>query len=654
MIDKSVLFPLLFLLLGVFTFPHNASAQSVDDYGQLPKFRSLAISPNGQYFSYIQRGNGNDIFAVNNAKTQELIFAANVNKFKARSTYFVTNKHVVLQGSDTTRTPGYFGRREQSGALVYNLETDKTKVLLKNTKGIHPAQTGLGKIVGLNTEDEVVYMPAYNNDSVPAYNLYKVSLNGGRGRVHAKGNSDTIDWFVDKQGAVLAREEYDMDENRHIIRSKISGKWTTIYDTETPLFVISVQGVGADGESLLYIKADDDRKALYSMSLADGSVSAPLFSLDDADVDDLVMDINRQLLAVVFSGFKPGYDFVDPEINQLFDRLSLNFPSSSVHWASWTEDRKSIILRVSGADAAGSYYLLDRHKMQLSILASEYKVPAIAAVKAIRYRARDDLEIPAVLTLPPGDQEHKNLPLITLPHGGPAAYDQISFDWMAQYFAMKGYAVLQPNFRGSTGFGFAFRNAGHGRWGREMQTDVSDGITALVEAGYVDPERVCIVGASYGGYSALAGGAFSPELYRCIVAVAGVSDLPKMLRSEKSKYGKNHWVVSYWEQVIGDSKSEIDKLRAISPVNFAADFQAPVLLIHGRDDTVVPIKQSKLMYKALKKADKPVTFNTLKGEDHWLSTSAMRLEMLTAISDFLDMHNPVDFVSEEKKINVAD
>lgn len=208
--------------------------------------------------------------------------------------------------------------------------------------------------------------------------------------------------------------------------------------------------------------------------------------------------------------------------------------------------------------------------------------------------------------------------------------------------------VFQPNFRGSAGFGADHVLAGRGKWGLEMQDDVSDGVLALVKMGYADAERVCIMGASYGGYSALAGGAFSPELYRCVISVAGVSDLPKMLKDTKNKYGRRHWVNSYWKDVVGDSKAERAKLKKISPVNSAAAFRAPVLLLHGDDDTVVPISQSVRMAKALKKAGKSVEMVTLKDEDHRLSTSGSRLQMLSAIDKFLQLHNPVETVEVEK------
>lgn len=636
-----------FTIILLFTsFAFADTSKYINNYGQLPRYRSLAISPDGKHISYIERGPDYDMFIVKDIETKETIFAGKITDFKARSTSFVTNKHVLFLGSDTILAWGALTSHEQSGALVYNIETGRFYPLLQGIKDIYPAQTGLGSIVGLNAEDESVYMPAFASLSTPKLNLYRVSLNTGMGTIHARGSQHTVDWFVGKQGKILAKEEYNKNRKIHTIRSELTGEWVTVYSKETPVPEISVRAVGVDEKSLLYIDEKDDRKALYSMSLLDGSVSGPLYSNEDADIDGLVLDTNHKLMAVIYSGFKPRYEFVDSDFNRILSSVESSFPSSSIHLRSWTDDKKSVILLVSGGDASGVYYLLDCEKLKMSRLASQYDVPAIGEIKAIRYKARDGLNIPAILTLPPGNQEKKNLPLIVLPHGGPAAYDQIDFDWMVQYFALKGYAVLQPNFRGSTGFGYAFRNAGSGRWGREMQDDVSDGIATLVKTGYVDPNRVSIVGASYGGYSALVGGAFSPELYRCVISVNGVSDLPKMLKSEKFRYGPNHWVINYWQSIIGDSKSEIDKLRSISPVNFAVDFEAPVLLIHGKDDTVVPLEQSKIMHKALKKAGKTTKLITIKGEDHWLSTSSTRLQILKAIDDFLNTHNPTNDMTE--------
>jgi len=262
----------------------------------------------------------------------------------------------------------------------------------------------------------------------------------------------------------------------------------------------------------------------------------------------------------------------------------------------------------------------------------------------IKYQARDGLSIQAILTLPPGYNQDTDppLPAIVMPHGGPAAYDRFDFDWMAQYFANRGYAVLQPNFRGSTGFGLAFERAGDGEWGGKMQDDITDGVKALASSNYIDPNRVCIAGASYGGYAALAGAVFTPELYECVVAIAPVADLNRMLRDERRQSGKDHWVISYWENVMSDGDARRQKLDSISPVKFAENVQAPVLLLHGDDDTVVPFSQSKAMERALKRADKSVELVRLKGEDHWLSVADTRLQTLRAMDRFMSEHLPVD------------
>ncbi len=175
-----------------------------------------------------------------------------------------------------------------------------------------------------------------------------------------------------------------------------------------------------------------------------------------------------------------------------------------------------------------------------------------------------------------------------------------------------------------------------------MQDDITDGVEALAQSGLADKSRVCIVGASYGGYAALAGATFTPDLYKCVIAIAPVSDLNKMLRTEKRESGRHHWVVSYWEGLMADGDARRDKLDAISPVNFAEHVTAPVLLLHGDDDTVVPYDQSRIMERALRRADKQVELIKLKGEDHWLSVADTRMQTLREMDRFISEHLPIE------------
>ncbi|MFK8014772.1 MAG: alpha/beta hydrolase family protein [Gammaproteobacteria bacterium] len=643
---RSTLVGLVLLVVACTQMP--AYALSPSDYGELAKLRSVSISPNGKLLAFIQSTPEGDTFVIRDIAAKKVIGGARAGKVKARSIHFATDDHVIIKGSKTVSSVRVRGKWENSTALVYNLKNDKLHTMLRSTEDLYPAQGGLGRIIGYNFKKKVALMPAYiGAGPSPSYNLMQVKLDTGRGKRFERGNPDTIDWFVDQNGTVVAREDFDNRANEHRVYSKLSGKWKKVFERESDRPTINIQAVTPDGKSLVYSAFNEDNLALYHLSLEDGSRSGPFHEQPDRDIDRVLKsDENRTFGGLLYSGLLPEYVYSDDASNTLIAQIVGLFPNSGVHLLSTTEDLSKAIVFVSGPEAADTYFLFDASDLTLATLGSGYPnvaVEQIADVKVVRYRARDDLPILAVLTWPVGvaKEARKDLPLLVFPHGGPESYDSVQFDWWAQYFARQGYMVMQPNFRGSTGFGLSFRDAGRGKWGKEMQDDITDGVKAMVKAGYADADRVCIMGASYGGYAALAGGAFTPDMYRCVVSVAGVSDLPKMLTTEKSQYGSRHWVVSYWEELLGDSREAREALKAVSPANFADAFTAPVLLVHGRDDTVVPLAQSKRMERALRKADKSVELVTLNGEDHWLSTSATRLELLKQIDAFLKVNNPL-------------
>jgi dipeptidyl aminopeptidase/acylaminoacyl peptidase len=227
-----------------------------------------------------------------------------------------------------------------------------------------------------------------------------------------------------------------------------------------------------------------------------------------------------------------------------------------------------------------------------------------------------------------------------MPHGGPEARDSYNYNFFVQYLTWRGYAVFQPNFRGSEGSGRSFAAAGYRQWGRLMQDDITDGVQHLVNSGAVDGERMCIVGASYGGYAALAGAALTPDLYKCAVSIAGDSDLIELLNIERREEGRGSWAYAYWRRLIGDPSTDRDALIAVSPAHQAANVRIPVLLIHGEDDTVVAPEQSEIMRRALTRAGRPVQLITIEDAGHGWSTWRRedRQRLLEETDRFLAAH----------------
>ena len=255
-------------------------------------------------------------------------------------------------------------------------------------------------------------------------------------------------------------------------------------------------------------------------------------------------------------------------------------------------------------------------------------------MKPYPYKARDGLDIPAYLTLPP-NRAPKNLPTIIYPHGGPATRDQLTFDWIAAFLASRGYAVLQPNFRGSSGYGEKFEIDGYGQWGLKMQDDVTDGVKKLIADGISDPKRICIMGASYGGYAALEGAASTPDLYACAVSFAGVSDLRKFLETRANDFGWSSWMISTWYRYIGDRSDDKAKLDEASPALHADRVKCPILLMHGAKDITVRIDQSEAMRDALLSKGKSVRFVPFDTDNHYMELADTRIRFLREVEAFL-------------------
>lgn len=616
--------------------PTYLLAQSVqvpiEAYGKLPNKSMVVISPSAKHMAYRDTSNNQDVMIIINLTRGSLIASVDLSHVKPNSAYFIDDDKLIFVVSNNKRIRGYKGRHDVSSAYAYNLTTKKIHQLLIQGDGIYDGQTQLGNIIGISSDMKFAYMPAYKD--LGSYNLYKVSLNRKRKpKLYRRGTSDTIDFFLGKKGNVLARERYSNENNLHSIEALVDDGWKVIFSEETAYRTKGFRGLTPDRKSLVMISQDDKhgRWAYYTMALTDGNISGPIFSRKDKDVEHVLTDLQRVVHGVQYSGFTPTYEFFDEKLNARMRGLEKALPNNTFEIADYTPDWDNMVFYMDGEQSSGDYVLYQNGALDMLAPARPDIPPqAVHPIKEYSFIARDGLTIPTLITTPIG-LKAKHLPAIMFPHGGPESYDKIGFDWLTQYFASQGYLVIQPQFRGSKGFGPEHLLKGRGEWGRKMQDDLTDAVNDLAEKGMIDKKHVCIVGASYGGYAALAGATFTPDLYKCVVSINGVSDVEQMLRSEKRNYGADHWVVSYWQDVIGKGEVKEDHLEQISPINYVKNVNAPILLIHGERDQTVPLSQSENMYDELKEVRKNVTFVELDKGDHQLSRSKNRLKALKAL-----------------------
>lgn len=641
---------ILLILVLVLSVPTTYAAPDLEAYGMLEQVSDMSISPNGELIAYRRtESDDQDVLIVLSLKDKKAVAVLSVKKIDPQGHFFANNDYLIIIGSQRLRLHNYRDEVDVSTAFSFDFRKNKIKQLIQpgyefsNKNFVTPGQTGMGNIVGKSSDSKTLYIPAFVSDTLndrsPKYSLLSVSVNGkDRVKVARRGRDLTKDFFMDNRGNVLARENLDDRTNIHSIEAFEDGKWRTIYSYKSALKTHSFVGLNSDFSDLIFSRNDDEEDYLQ-LSLKSGEVK-PLDALElKRDTSGLIRNHLGVVIGVKYAGFLPGYRLLDSKLNERVQAILAQFKNHSVHITDWSNDWKHIVVRVEGTKHAGDYFLFTEGKAPSFLISSRLNIKSkdINTIATAEFKARDGLKIPTLLTVPNSKIDNlENLPTVVLPHGGPASQDQVGFDYMAQALASRGYLVIQPQFRGSTGFSKSHHQAGWGQWGKGMQDDLSDAVKVFSELGYVDPNRVCIVGASYGGYAALAGASFTPDVYQCAVSIAGVSHLPKMLAADKRRYGRKSWVLDYWNRSIlaGDYDEAI--LKQLSPYYSADKIKIPVLLIHGEDDDIVEYQQSKLMYKAIKKANGDASLVKLKNDDHFLQDGATRIQAVTEMVKFVE------------------
>ncbi len=647
------------------TFVCAAQAEApppVEAYGRLPAIGSAALSPDGKRVAlsvgYEYRSSEPDreltslsIIDLDTGKVERTLAPPAKNTLRGvgwtddrRAYYYISGTGRARDLMPASMPIMVSGPRVEffrtgvlsldTGAMTLLLVTEGTMGNSALTRLLAPVEgdPGFGRMIawgGLGT---------LNNS--PKLSVYRVNLDSGKGRAVETANVLTSGFLLDERGATIARVDINDDTNRWRLFSYENGKDRMILEQVSEMGQpLAMYGLLEDGRIAAIDPHEEGRRdILLAIDLKTGA-STPvegIRSAEGSDVAPMGDPWRHRIIGVRWTEDLPKQQFFDAELEKIQAALQPQFDSGYMTLQSWSRDRARVLLFGERAGDAGAYYLYDTATQKLRMLGKTY--PQLTAPEhlgerqAIKYRARDGKQIPAYLTLPVG-VEPKNLPLVLLVHGGPHARDDFTFNWWASFLASRGYAVLQPNFRGSTGYGYEWFDAGRSGWGDGvMQTDVEDGAAALVKAGHVDAARICIMGGSYGGYAALAGATLTPERYACAVSVNGLSDPEDMLK-DVQRGGRNSMVAEWWRKSMG--ANDMEHLRKISPLRNAEQVRIPILLLHGVDDSVVPVEQSRDMNAKLLRAKRNVRYVEISGDDHWLSGASTRTQVLKEIETFL-------------------
>ena len=651
----------LVLALATFSMCGAARAQTapapppVEAFGRLPGVIGVSISPDGARISLARYESGVSAVQIYDIARNQILRTATVEgESRLRGVGWADDSYATFLISRTFRPhevlPGYLRFRGSPGRVDYYrtgvIEAATGESRLLSTNEAEPWADQYSQLIApIEGDPGYGRMIGRPRDTMSERDIvYRVDLRNGNSRtVGVRGvNDDTVDYVLDEAGRVVTRTDADRETNRWRL-------W--VFDGETPRLLledvsefgvpIAVSGLLADGR--LAAIEQDDAEEYFVINAIDrqSGTRQKIFERPGFEIDGVITDPwTRRVVGATWIEEEREQHFFDAELQSIYERAKAAFGEGLVVLSSWSRDRSRVVLYAERGLDGGAYYLFTPVGAEIRRLAQLY--PELSGIAlgerlAITFRARDGERIPAYLTLPPG-REARNLPLVALVHGGPAARDTFEFDYQAAFLASRGYAVLQVNFRGSSGYGATWENAGRRQWGGLMQTDVEDGVAALGRTGRIDPTRICIAGASYGGYAALAGVSLTPGRYRCAISIAGVSDLLDMINEERAQTGRYSISTEYWRSSIGDRTEDRDRIRAVSPAFLADRVTAPVLLMHGTDDTVVPIDQSRRMERALTRAGKQVRFVELRGDDHYLSDAETRITTLREMETFLAQH----------------
>lgn len=628
-----------FLLLFIFSAHLSAQQPPIIDrelfFGD-PEISGAQISPDGKYITFIKPFNNvrNIWVKERNQKFDEAKPLTADSKRPVTSYFWSHDSKYVLFVQDQGGNENF---------RVYAVDPKTTGDPVPQARDLTPLENVRAFIydVPKNSPNEIFI--GLNDRNPQLHDVYKLNLTTGEKTLVRKNDDNVAGWMFDLHGNLKLGERQTADGGTEIL--KVNGdKLDQIYNVNNEESAGPIRFT-PDGNSFYMISnkgAKADKSELLIYDLKSGKTKFiekdPKNEVDFGDV--IFSDVTNELIATVYVGDETRIYFKNKTWEKDYNKLKSLLPKGEIGLVSITSDESVWLVSVSRDVDPGSVYLFDRTKGTAELLyKSRPTLPSefLSERKAVSYKARDGMTIPAYLTLPKGIPA-KNLPTVLFVHGGPWARDFFGYNSTAQFLANRGYAVLQPNFRGSTGYGKKFLNAGNKQWGRgSMQHDLTDAVNWLIKQNISDPKRVAISGGSYGGYVTLAGLSFTPDLYAAGFDIVGPSNIITLLNS----------IPPYWAPMkkifdvrVGDQNNPADKklLDEASPFNYATQIKAPLYVVQGANDPRVKKAEADQIVVALRDLGRQVEYMVAPDEGHGFAGKENRLAMYVAMEQFFAKH----------------
>jgi dipeptidyl aminopeptidase/acylaminoacyl peptidase len=634
--------------------PAHSLADDAKAFGARPNVRSVAISPSGTKLLMINSVPGRA------SVLQVIDLATKANKIIARSAGNPDSLYWCEFGSDTQLVCKFGGETKVDRVIAGFSRI--VAVPVDGSKFSELGQpTNYYKPVGRQFDGEILdWLPdspgsvlmertyigenirpgSHIADSREGLGVDRVDLTTLKASEIEKPRTDAGDYLTDGRGHVRVMATFETEGEEQMLTGLVqykfrranSSTWENLtqYDERTKLGSIPI-AVEGQTDSALVLQKLNGRDALYRVKLDGTGASTLVASNQMVDIDDVVrVGRGQRIIGYTDATDRREVNYFDPEFSKLHSALGAALQGNpEITFEGASSDGNKIIVLASSDVNPGMFYLFDKttkHLDEIAPVRPELEGRTLAHVQSVRVPAGDGVDIPAYLTLPPGSSG-RNLPAVVLPHGGPSARDEWGFDWLAQFLVARGYAVIQPNYRGSAGYGDQWEGAnGFKDWPKAMG-DIAASARYLANQGIADPKRLAILGWSYGGYAALQSAVMYPEIYKAVVAIAPVTDL-SLLKTQATDFTNGDLVA----RQIGSGPN----LDAGSPAHRAAEIKAPVLLVHGDLDINVDISHSEKMLSALQAQGKKAQLLSFKGLNHQLDDSDARTQMLTGIGEFLD------------------